>query len=86
MKIAGRIIQNRNIIQNDPDYFEANYKHVTIVITTNHGFGRPKHKHLTRYSIDVYGRDNGIYDVQTWEDCHTLKDAIREALKGACLL
>lgn len=85
MKVAGRIIQNRNIIQNDPDYFEANYKHVTIFITTNHGFGKPKYKHLTRYSIDVYGRNNGIYDMQSWEDCHDMKDAIKHALEGACL-
>lgn len=85
MKIAGRVIQNRNIIQNDKDYFEANYKHVKIVITTDHGFGKPDFDHLTRYSIDVYGRENGIYDVEAVKDFHTMKDAIRYALEGACL-
>ena len=35
--------------------------------------------------IDVVDIKTGMYDVQTYHDCLTLKDAISLALKGACL-
>lgn len=85
MKIAGRVIQNRNIQVNTPEHFEATYKGLQIVITTDHGFGDPEYPYLKRYSMDAYGIENGIYDVQTWKDLHSMEDAIRETLEGACL-
>jgi len=85
MKIAGAIIQERNIIVNTENEFEARYKGKRIYITANHGHGRPKEKHLTRYDIDVID-DCGMYDVQTYEDLHSMRDAIIYALKGASLI
>lgn len=85
MKIGGAVIQNRNIIEHSNNNFEATYKGKTIFITTKHGHGRPELKHLTRYDIDVVD-DSGAYDVQTWEDLHSIRDAILFALKGACLI
>lgn len=85
MKVAGIIIQNRNIIENTEDDFEAKYKGKTIIISTNHGFGEPKYSHLTRYNIDVID-DCGMKDVEAYEDLHTMRDAIIYALKGACLI
>ena len=85
MKIAGVIIQNRNITVNTEKEFEARYKGKRIYITTNHGHGKPKENHLNRYDIDVID-DSGMYDVQTYEDLHTMRDAIIYALKRACLI
>lgn len=85
MKIAGRIIQTRNIITNTPSEFEAMYKGLYILVTTRHHHGQPKEDHLTRYSMEAWAIKNGIFDVQTWEDCHNIKDAIRKTLEGACL-
>ncbi len=85
MKIAGRIIQNRNIRDNTKDMFDATYKGMDIYISTDHGYGKAKHKHLTRYYITVFSPESGIYDYQGWEDCHNMDDAIREALTGSGL-
>lgn len=85
MKIAGVIIQNRNITVNTEKEFEAKYKGKRIYITANHGHGKPKESHLNRYNIDVID-DSGMYDVQTYEDLHSIRDAIIYALKGACLI
>ena len=85
MKVAGIIIQNRNITVNTEKEFEATYKGKRIYITANHGHRRPKEEHLKRYDIDVID-NSGIYDVQTYEDLHTMRDAIIYALKGACLI
>jgi hypothetical protein len=85
MKVAGCIIQEKNITVNTEKKFEARYKGKRIYITANHGHGKPKEKHLKRYDIDVIDFD-GTYDVQTWEDLHSIRDAIIFALKGACLI
>ena len=85
MKVAGRVIQNRNIILNTPEDFEAKYKGHMILITTDHVFGEPDFGHLKRFSIDVYELNTGTYAVQTWLDKHTLRDAIIYALEGAQL-
>ena len=85
MKIAGVIIQNRNITVNTEKEFEARYKGKRIYITANHGHCKQKENHLNRYDIDVID-DSGMYDVQTYEDLHTMRDAIIYALKGACLI
>lgn len=85
MKVAGKIIQNRNIRENTPDDFEATYKGHVISISTDHGFGEPEYGHLKRFNIDVYVLNTGSYAVETWKDFHTIKDAIRYALEGACL-
>ena len=86
MKISGIIIQNRNISENTAENFFATYKGKQIIITTNHGFGEPKYKHLKRYSIDVIDIKTGLKDVMSYEDCQIMQDAIRYALNGACLI
>jgi hypothetical protein len=86
MKIAGCIIQNRNIKTHTKDEFYAFYKGKSINITTNHGFGKPHYDHLTRFMIDVIDEKTGLRDVNTYEDLHTVRDAIIYALKGSCLI
>ena len=86
MKISGLIIQNKNIAVNTEDEFQAKYKGKLIIITTNHGFGKAKWDHLKRFMIDVTDMKTGMYDVDTYEDFHTMQDAIRFALIGACLI
>ena len=84
--VVGAVIQNRNITENTEDNFSAKYKGKLIEITTDHGFGDPMYKHLKRFSIDVIDIDSGWKDVESYEDLHTMHDAIRSALKGACLI
>ena len=86
MKISGAIIQQRNIIVSSENEFQATYKGKQINITTDHGFGKPEFGHLKRFNIDVIDIETGISDVQTYEDFHEINDAIRYALKGACLI
>lgn len=86
MKISSLVIQNRNISVNTENDFIATYKGKKIIISTNHGFGKPKYDHLKRYAIDVIDIKTNLKDVDSYEDFHTIKDAIRSALKGACLL
>lgn len=86
MKISGAIIQQRNIEVSTENNFRATYKGKQINITTEHGFGDPEFNHLKRFNIDVIDIETGMYDVQTYEDCHEINDAIRYALKGACLI
>lgn len=62
MKIGQLVIQERNIITNTEEQFDATYKGKEIHITTDHGFGIPKYDHLKRYCIDVIDK-NGMYDV-----------------------
>ena len=84
MKISEAIIQNRNILKKTEDEFLATYKGRQIFITTDHGLGEPKYDHLKRFNIEV--TINGSYEVDTWQDFHTIRDAIRFALIGACLI
>jgi hypothetical protein len=86
MKIAGCIFQERNIRENSSTTFEATYKKRRFYISSDHGFGQPKEHWLTRYNIDVFDVESGMYDVQTYEDCHSIRDAIIVALKGAMFL
>ena len=86
MKISGLIIQSRNIRVNTENDFDADYKGKNIVISTDHGFGKPKYDYLKRFMIDVIDIETGMVDVQTYEDFHEVKDAVRSALKGACLI
>jgi zona occludens toxin (predicted ATPase) len=86
MKISEAIIQNRNIKINTTNDFDATYKGKRITITTDHGFGKPKYDFLKRYCIDVWDIKSGIKDVDSWQDLHSMKDAIRYALIGACLI
>jgi len=86
MKISGAIIRDKFISKNTPDNFNAIYKGREINITTDHGHGKPKYNHLKRYDITVIHLESEMYDVNTYEDFHTMQDAIRYALKGACLL
>lgn len=86
MKVSSLVIQNRNISVNTENDFIATYKGKKIIISTKHGLGSPKYDYLKRYSIDVVDIATGMIDVQSYEDVHTMKDAIRYALVGACLL
>ena len=86
MKISGLIIQKRNTEISTENDFRATYKGKQINITTDHGFGKPKFDHLKRFMIDVIDIKTGMYDVQSYEDFHDMRDAIRYALKGSCLL
>ena len=86
MKISGAIIQPRNIEVSTENEFRATYKGKQISITTDHGFGKPKYDYLKRFMIDVIDIETGMVDVQTYEDFHEVKDAVRSALKGACLI
>lgn len=85
MKISGLIIQDRNISVNTEDEFRANYKGKSIYISTNHGFGKARYHHLKRFNIEVADK-TGCLDVNTYQDFHEIKDAIRFALIEACLL
>lgn len=86
MKNSGAIIRDKCISENTSDKFNAIYKGREINITTYHGHGKPKCDHLKRYDITVIHLGSGMYDVNTYEYLHTMQDAIRYALKGACLL
>ena len=86
MKISGAVIQERNIEVNTPDNFFATYKGKQIIISSDHGLGKPRYDHLTRFCIDVIDIKTGLRDVDSYEDCHDIKDAIRLALQGACLI
>lgn len=86
MKISGVIFRNKFITENTEDNFLAIYKGKEIRITTDHGHGKPIYDYLKRYDITVIDLKTGMYDVYTYEDCHTMRDAIRYALKGACLI
>jgi hypothetical protein len=86
MKIGQAVIQDRNIIESSEDSFEATYKGKRILISTNHGFGKPIYDHLKRFNIDVIDIKTGMYDVETYEDFHEIRDAIRHALQGAMLI
>lgn len=85
MKISGAVIQNRNITTNTEITFEATYKKHNIFVSSDHNLGDPKHDHLTRFNV-VVTNDGGGYAVDSVEDCHNIRDAIRGALTGACLL
>ena len=82
MKIGGRIFQQKKIIENTSDIFDAKYKKCNFYITTDHGFGEPQYKHLKRFCIDVRAEDGG-YLVQTYGDFHDMRSAIIYALDGA---
>lgn len=84
MKIAGCVI--RKIKQDTEDTFEAEYKGKRIYVTTEHGFGEPKYDHLRRFLIDVIDIKTGMYDVQSYDDFHTMRGAIICALRGAKLI
>jgi len=86
MKVSGLVIQNSKIKKNTSSDFEATYKGKEITISTNHSLGSAIYKHLERYNIDVIDIKTGMYDVQTYKDLHSMHDAIRFALMGACLL
>jgi hypothetical protein len=86
MKISEAIIQKRMIHEHTETTFHATYKRCDIRITSCHGHGKPKYDHLTRYDIEVHAVESGTAIVSTWEDFHTMHDAILYALRGACLI
>lgn len=86
MRIGEAIIQNRNIDINTKNEFYATYKGKKIHVSASHGFGEAKEYWLTRFNIDVIDIKSGMKDVETYEDCHDIREAIRCALKGACLI
>jgi len=86
MKISGCVFQKKNIREYSENVFDAVYKGRQFYITTDHGHGEPQYKHLKRFDITVIEIKSGMYDVFSYEDCHTMRDAIRYALKGAMFL
>ena len=86
MKVSTAIIQNKKISEHSETDFVATYKGREIKITTNHGHGKAEYDHLTRYDITVIHLESGMHDVNTYEDFHTMRDAIRYAIIGACLM
>ena len=86
MKISNLIIQNKNIKLYTENDFVAKYKGKKIFITTDHGFGESKFFYLKRFLIDVIDIKTGMKDVDSYEDCNNIEEAIKSALIGACLL
>lgn len=84
MRIAGCVI--RNIVEYTDNIFRATYKGKRIYISDDHGLGKAREKGLTRYFINVTDIKSGWDDVDAYEDCHDIRDAIRFALEGACLI
>jgi hypothetical protein len=85
MKIAGCIIQNRQILDNTLALFNANYKGKRIYISKDHNLGKPKYPQLSRFMIDVVDAKTGMHDVQTYQDFEHIDEAIVYALKEAML-
>lgn len=86
MKISQAVIQNRNIQENTEDDFIATYKGKKIIISTDHGFGNSKYNYLKRFMIDVVDIKSGMKDVDSYQDFQDIRDAIKYALVGACLI
>lgn len=86
MQISGCIIQRRNIDENTKSDFHATYKGKEIIVSSSHGLGDADKYWLTRFNIEVIDIKTGLRDVDTYEDCHEIRDAIRHALIGACLI
>lgn len=84
MKIAGRTFRNVSFT-NKETCFYAIYKGKKISITTNHGYGKPKFKQLNRFLIDVTDIKTGMIDVDSYEDCETIDEAIQKACTGAMI-
>ena len=82
MKVAGCVFQERNIKEYSRTTFEATYKKHHFYISCDHGHGQAEYDHLTRFHISVYHVESGMYAVQTYEDCHGIRDAILIALRG----
>lgn len=87
MKISeGVVIQERNIEVNSGNTFIARYKGKEIYITDDHGYGKARDDDLTRFIVDVVDEKTGMKDVDSYGDFHSIKDAIKYALKGAMLI
>ena len=86
MKISGCVFQQRNIKTKTDDTFEAYYKGKYIYVTSVHNPRHPVFDHLNKYDIFVKDIKTDLYDVDTYEYFHNIQDAIRYALKGACLI
>lgn len=86
MRISGAIIQNRNIEVSTRNKFVAIYKKKRINVSDGHKSGKPDEWWLTRYSVEVIDIKTGIVDVDSYKDCHEIRDAIRYALCEACLV
>ncbi len=86
MKVSQCVFRNKSINKNTEDDFDAYYKGKHIIISTDHDFGEPEYDHLKRFNMDVYDLKSGMMDCETYEDHHTIRDAIRSALIGSCLI
>ena len=84
MKIAGCIFRKSEIREYTRTTFLAHYKKREFYITSNQGYGKAKEPGKTRFYLSVMG-DDGIYDVDYYDDFNNIKEAIEAALKGACL-
>lgn len=80
MKIAGRLIQNKNISENTADKFSATYKKHYIEIEVH----EKKKGENPVFSVDVW-HFNGGYAVESFVQRCSMHDAITYALNGAML-
>lgn len=81
MKVAGRIIQNKNISVNTEEHFSATYKQHYIEIQLNKSKGNGGKPY---YDCDVW-HFNGGFAVATIIQRCTIRDALIYALDGALL-
>lgn len=69
---------------NNENTFAARYRKRTIYVSSEHGFGKAKESGKTRFYQEVYG-DDGIYDMECYNDFHNIEEAIIDTLEGAGL-
>lgn len=74
-------VRNSNKEENT---FAARYRKRTIYVSSEHGFGKAKEPGKTRFYQEVYG-DDGIYDMECYNDFYNIEEAIIDTLEGAGL-
>lgn len=84
MKIAGCVFRQSEIQINNENTFAARYRKRTIYVSSEHGFGKAKEPGKTRFYQEVYG-DDGIYDMECYNDFHNIEESIKDTLEGAGL-
>ena len=86
MKIKTAIIRSKSILANTDSIFNAKYKGKEIYISSEHGFGKAKHKNQTRLDVNVRDIKTGMKDVDSYADFSNIAEAIEYALTGSCIM
>lgn len=84
MKILGCVFRQSEIKKYDAKTFVAHYKKRTIYVSSDHGFGKAKEPGKIRFYQEVFG-DDGIYDMECYNDFYEIEEAIKDTLIGAGL-